>query len=364
VRLAFEATSLPSFLTGIAGMSALRLAGLCIGIGFLVALWLVNRRQRLRASERLVGSFAALVVTAIAIWPDSLNSLLAAFSFQRGGGGRLVGLLILAVVALFGLAFRQTVRTDRLEDALDRLVRQLAKREYRREHVRSDAPICVVIPAHNEADNIAAVLGRVPSTVLGLKTRILVVVDGATDQTEPIVRKLEHGAVSYLVKRGGGSALKAGYELALEDGSDIIVTLDGDGQHLPEEIGLLVQPILDDRADLVNGSRVLGRYERDSRVRAAGVILLNWLVSALMMRRITDCSNGFRAIRTEALQRLDLRQVQFHASETLIEAFKKGLRVVEVPITVRRRQAGTSKKGSNLRYAFNFARVLIGTWLR
>jgi hypothetical protein len=142
------------------------------------------------------------------------------------------------------------------------------------------------------------------------------------------------------------------------------VTLDADGQHVPEELQRLVRPVVEGRADLVIGSRVLGQYERDSYVRAHGVVLFNWLCSLLMMRRITDCSNGFRAIRASSLQRLDLRQVQFHTSEMLIEAIKKNLRVLEVPVTVRRRLAGVSKKGSNFRYALGFARVMIGTWLR
>ena len=225
-------------------------------------------------------------------------------------------------------------------------------------------PIWVVIPAFNEADNVAAVLDEIPPQICGRQTRALVVVDGATDRTESIVKDLQQAAVSYAINRGGGSALRAGYDLALENGAEVVVTLDADGQHLPDEIPALVQPILDDRADLVIGSRVLGRYESDSRVRASGVVFFNWLCTILTMRRITDCSNGFRAIRADGLRRLHLRQVQFHASEMLLEALKKGLRVIEVPVTVQRRRSGASKKGPTLRYALGFTRVILGTWLR
>ena len=340
------------------------MAVLAAGVTFLLVLWLLKRRRRLRVGEQIGGITFAATLILLALWPHALDSLLALFSFERGGGGRLLGISLFAVAALFLLLFAQMMRIDRLEESIDGLVRQLAKREFRRTHEPGDAPVHVIVPAYNEADNIAAVLERIPASVLGLRTHVLVVIDGATDRTEPIVRDLKKAAVSYVVNRGGGSAFKAGYEVAVEDGAEIIVTLDADGQHLPEEIPLLVRPVLAGDADLVNGSRVLGSYEADSRLREKGIILFNWLCSLLLMRRITDCSSGYRAIRAEALQRLELRQVQFHASEMLIEAVKKGLRVVEVPITIRRRQSGVSKKGPNVRYAIGFARALIGTWLR
>jgi hypothetical protein len=87
-------------------------------------------------------------------------------------------------------------------------------------------------------------------------------------------------------------------------------------------------------------------------------------VSALVMTRITDCSNSFRAIRADALPQLDLRQTQFHTSELLIEALKKNLRVVEVPITIKRRATGVSKKGTSIKYALGFMSSILRTWLR
>jgi hypothetical protein len=87
-------------------------------------------------------------------------------------------------------------------------------------------------------------------------------------------------------------------------------------------------------------------------------------VSALTWTRITDCSNSFRAIRTSELAKLDLRQPQFHTSELLIEALKQGLRVKEVPITIRRRASGESKKPMTVGYGWGFARAIFATWLR
>lgn len=346
-------------------MLELRLFGVLFGLAALGLVWLARFRwQRLRNLEWLLGTLVAGSLVALGLFPDAANAILAFFSFEKGGGQRILGLLIFFVLAQYVLTFLALARNRRLESELDRLVRQLAKQDYRRKHGTHDASIYVVIPAYNEADNIEAVLARVPSEVLGLRVRPLVVVDGATDAMQQVVERVNHAAVAYTVNRGGGSALKAGYEIALEDDAEIVVTLDADGQHLPEEIPILVRPILDGTADLVNGSRVLGTYEKDSQVRAAGVVVFNWLVSALTLTRITDCSNAFRAIRTSELAKLNLRQSQFHSSELLIEALKRGLRVIEVPITITRRMSGESKKGMTLTYGWGFARAIVTTWLR
>lgn len=346
-------------------MQTLRITGIAIGIAGFGLLWLLRfRGRRLRNLDWLIGSCVSASFVALGAFPDALNALLAFFSFDKGGGERLIGLLIFSNVILYFLAYTALSRNNRVEEQLDRLVRELAKKEFRKAHDRQDAELLVVIPAYNEADNIQTVLERIPETVLDMRTRTVVIVDGATDNTEQVVQALNRATISYTINRGGGSALKAGYEIALEDNAQILVTLDADGQHLPEEISVLVQPILDDEADLVNGSRVLGTYEKDSELRATGVVLFNRLISLLTMTRITDASNAFRAIRTSHLARLELHQSQFHSSEMLIEALRKGLRVKEVPITIQRRMSGQSKKGPSLRYGWGFAKAILSTWLR
>jgi len=346
-------------------MLSLRFIGILLGLTGLVLAWYSRfRLHRLRNGEWLLGSAFGLGLASLGFFPDSFNVLLSFFSFNKGGGARLIGLLVFSNFALYLLIFIALSRQRRLEQEFDRLVRELAKKEFRQTHLSDGAPIHIIIPAYNEAENIGEVLKRIPEQVYGLFTKSMVIVDGATDHTAEVVRGLNQAAVSYTINRGGGSALKAGYDLALESGADIIVTLDADGQHKPEEISILVKPILDDEADLVNGSRVLGSYEKDSTLRAAGITLFNLLISALTMTRITDSSNAFRAIRASMLPRLDLRQTQFHTSELLIEALKKGLRVKEVPITVQLRASGHSKKGPSLKYAFGFMRAIVKTWLR
>jgi len=346
-------------------MQTLRIIGAIIGLAsFFLVFFMRFRLRRLRNLDWLIGSALSLGLFLLGLYPDIFNAFLGFFSFRKGGGERLIGLLVFSNLVSYLLIYVALSRTNHFERLLDRLVRELAKKEFRQLHDPSDAPIYVIIPAYNEARNIKTVLERIPSEVFGARTKSLVVIDGATDNTEQVVRQLNQAAVSYTINRGGGSALKAGYEIAFEAGAEIVVTLDADGQHSPEEIPKLVKPILEGEADLVNGSRVLGHYEKDSQIRAAGVVFFNWLVSLLTMTRITDCSNAFRAIRASELAKLDLRQSQYHTSELLIEAIKKGARVKEVPISIKKRLSGESKKPPSLRYGWGFTKAILFTWLR
>ena len=102
----------------------------------------------------------------------------------------------------------------------------------------------------------------------------------------------------------------------------------------------------------------------DDRVRASGVVVFAVIITMLTHHRVTDPSNGFRAMRADVPNRLTLHQPQYQAPELLIGALLAGLRVAEVPITVYPRTAGSSKKGTNFRYGARFARVIVVTWWR
>jgi glycosyltransferase involved in cell wall biosynthesis len=224
--------------------------------------------------------------------------------------------------------------------------------------------ILVVIPAYNEAENVGAVVSRVPERVCGLLTTVLVVDDGSADGTVEAAEAAGAMVARHLRNRGGGAALRTGYALAAEAGAAVVVTLDADGQHLPEEMGRLVGPILGGRADAVNGSRTLGSADPNTFSRELGLRLFNRVLTTLTRTEITDCSSGYRAIKTDSLAALELRQEQFHASEFLIEAVKRGLRLEEVPITVARRMHGETKKPATLGYGFGFTKAIVRAWLR
>jgi glycosyltransferase involved in cell wall biosynthesis len=223
-------------------------------------------------------------------------------------------------------------------------------------------PLCVVIAAFDEAASVGAVIARVPPRVAGLEAECVVVDDGSGDGTAGAAA--EAGAMVCRLGRnlGQGWALRAGYHLAARRGALVVATLDADGQHEPAELESIVGPVASGAADFAVGSRRLGHSEAPAGLRRAGVVVFARVVSALTGTRVTDPSNGFRAFRPEVVQSVRLRQPQYQAAELLIGALSAGFEVVEVPVTVRARMAGVSKKGPDLLYGLRFGRVVLSSW--
>jgi glycosyltransferase involved in cell wall biosynthesis len=224
--------------------------------------------------------------------------------------------------------------------------------------------IAVIVPAFDEADGIGSVIARLPPHVDGVTSAVVVVDDGSRDGTAAAGEAAGATVLRHPTNRGQGAALRTGYAYALEQGARVVVTLDGDGQHRPEELERLVAPILAGEADVVSGSRALGSADGGALARTLGIAFFNRVLSLATRRRITDCANGYRAISAEALRRLDLRQDRFPNAELLIETAKRKLRAIEVPVTVDRRTHGASRKPHSLAYGFAFALVILRTWLR
>jgi hypothetical protein len=225
--------------------------------------------------------------------------------------------------------------------------------------------VAIVIPAYDEADNLAELLPRVPDRLGGVPAAVLVIDDGSADGTAAAALAGGAAAVARLPEnRGGGAALRIGYALMVAAGAGVVVTMDADGQHQPEEIAKLVEPVLSGRAELVQGSRVLGSSEPGAFARELGITLFNRLVRILTRVPVTDCSNSFRAIRADLLPELDLRQPQFHAAEFLIEGLTRGLTFAEVPVGVLSRRHGQSKKPAAVRYGLGFAWAILSAWRR
>jgi glycosyltransferase involved in cell wall biosynthesis len=226
------------------------------------------------------------------------------------------------------------------------------------------APVAVVIAALDEEEALPTVLREVPREACGLKTDVIVVDDGSTDRTSAVARAGGAYVARFEANCGHGVALRAGYELARERGARFIVTLDGDGQWNPTELERVLEPVVAGEADFAIGSRVLGAAETDDAFRHAGVHVFGALVRLLTGSEVTDTSSGFRAMRAEVTATVRQQQVQYQTSELLIGALAQGYRVVERPITMRKRMAGESKKGHNVLYGVRYARVILGTWVR
>ena len=208
------------------------------------------------------------------------------------------------------------------------------------------------------------ILPRIPESINGRLIGVLVVDDCSDDDTRGIVRKNGYSVVSNPFNRGGGAALRLGYDIAMAAGAKYIVTMDADGQHLPEEIEKLTTPLLNDKVDIVIGSRVLGEREKDNVFRWIGIHVFNFIINMLAGTKITDCSSGFRAFRMDALKKVLLLQDQFHTAELIIDAARKGLQIAEAPVTCALRHSGVSKKGNDLSYGINFSKTILKSWLR
>ena len=344
-------------------LTAIRAVGLMLAV--LIAGYAFLRRRDLRNADILILMLIALGLAVVA-GTEIPDALLSAFSFERSNGTRIVGVAIFAIVILFLLVLRALSQGSRITSELSAVLEGLAWEDFRRSGYpeRFRDRIGVLVPAYNEADNIGQVLDRIPPAVCGVGTAVLVVDDGSRDRTEDVARA--HGAIvaRHVINRGGGAALRTGYRLLADSGAGIVVTLDADGQHLPEEMERLVQPVLDGEVAVAHGSRVLGEAEKNHPAREAGIVFFNKLVSFITRTHVTDCSNGYRAVRADVLPQLVLRQEQFHTSEFMIEAIKRGIPAKEVPVTVVSRLSGHSKKPAVVRYGMGFANAIVRTWLR
>jgi glycosyltransferase involved in cell wall biosynthesis len=191
--------------------------------------------------------------------------------------------------------------------------------------------ITAILPAYNEQVSIG-------SAVLSAKkhaNRVIVVDDGSTDNTAYIADIAGAEVIKHLENLGKGAALKTGFEAV--NGSDIIVTVDADGQHSPSQIPLLIEPIINGEADVVNGSRYLNGGEKNTpRYRRVGQSVLDIATNINGRTHITDSQSGFRAFAVHSIPAFRFRQNGFGIeSEMLTEASNAGLRIKEVEIGVR-----------------------------
>jgi glycosyltransferase involved in cell wall biosynthesis len=243
--------------------------------------------------------------------------------------------------------------------------RARAEFEERHPHARL-GPVVALIAAYEEEQNIGDVLKALPTLVGDLEVTPLVMVDGGSDGTARVATDAGMATCVLPVNLGQGAALRLGYRLAAAHGARYVVTLDADGQNDPSEMASMVQPLVDGTADFVIGSRRLGVDQTTDRFRRTGVVLYASILKVLTGQQLTDSSSGYRAFTIELLNDIvpQLRQDQYQTSEVVITSASRGWRIAERPTVWHPRASGASKKGGNLVFGFNYARVIGLTWLR
>ena len=201
--------------------------------------------------------------------------------------------------------------------------------------------IIVLIPAFNEQ---AAIEGVVKKS-LQYASDVLVIDDGSSDNTSDIAKKAGASVLKHPTNFGKGVALRDAFSQV--NGYDIVVTIDGDGQHNPDEIPVLIKPIQDNKADFVNGSRYLNGFDENTPAyRRVGQRVLDIATNITAGTSVTDSQSGFRAFRGDTISCYKFRDPGFGIeSEMIADASENNLRILEVPITVKYDVENSSTKG-------------------
>lgn len=210
--------------------------------------------------------------------------------------------------------------------------------------------LVIVIPAYNEAAVIGKTLKTLPKKISGIsKYRVVVVNDGSTDATLEEARGKKVIAVSHIINRGLGAAIKTGLEWARAQNADVVVTFDADGQHNPQDIQKIIAPILIKKADIVIGSRFISK-QKVPLDRLILNLLANLVTFILFGVKSTDTQSGLRGFSKKAIGLIDYKadKMEF-SSEILLESKRHNLRVTEVPIKAIYTQysRGKGQKNSN-----------------
>ncbi|MCX6740120.1 MAG: glycosyltransferase family 2 protein [Candidatus Parcubacteria bacterium] len=209
-----------------------------------------------------------------------------------------------------------------------------------------DQKVWIVIPAYNEEKNISGVLSQLKE----ITPNIVVVDDCSTDNTAEIVKGLNVKLLKHFINRGQGAALQTGTEFALNQGAEIIVHFDGDGQMQVKDIAQIIAPIIAGQADIVFGSRSLDKKSQTPWSKKYFIhypaIIFNWLFTGI---RLTDAHCGFRAVSKNAAEKITINQDGMaHATEILEQVRLNNLKYQEIPVEILYHNYG-QRFGSGLR---------------
>jgi len=191
--------------------------------------------------------------------------------------------------------------------------------------------ITIGIPAYNEEKNIASIITKLKK----ITDSIIVCDDGSSDMTSEISKNLGAIVITHKKNMGYGVAINSIFQKAKELNIDLLVTFDADGQHRVEDIQKVIEPIKNNVADLVIGSRFLDKKSNVPNYRKIGIKVITKITNVSIKKKLTDSQSGFRAYNKQVLSQISPSDIGMGIStEILIKSSSKGLRIMEVPVTI------------------------------
>lgn len=198
--------------------------------------------------------------------------------------------------------------------------------------------LTILIPAYNEEKTIGQVIEDIPKKMENIsEIEIMVIDDGSRDKTVEVAENKGAIVYSFIKNKGLAKAISFGFSKSLERNSDILVILDADNQYNSQEISKLIQPIIENKADIVMGNRQVKKLDHMPFQKRIGNILVSKVLSWIIGKKISDAQTGFRAFNSEALSKLNIFSNYTYTQETIIQAVIKELTIIEIPVEFRKR---------------------------
>ena len=200
----------------------------------------------------------------------------------------------------------------------------------------------IIIPAYNEEENIERTVNAIQKSAQGFD--YVIINDCSTDNTRKICEEKEFNIVNLPINLGIGGAVQTGYKYAYENGYDVAVQVDGDGQHDPEFLNTMADYLIDHQVDMVIGSRFIEKKGFQSSItRRMGIQFFSKLIKVLTGKKITDPTSGLRMIGRNVMEIFSEDYPRdYPEPESIVAVLRKNMKIEEIPVVMLERQGGVS----------------------
>lgn len=200
----------------------------------------------------------------------------------------------------------------------------------------------IIIPAYNEEENIERTVNAIQKSAQGFD--YVIINDCSTDNTRKICEEKEFNIVNLPINLGIGGAVQTGYKYAYENGYDVAVQVDGDGQHDPEFLNTMADYLIEHQVDMVIGSRFIEKKGFQSSItRRMGIKFFSGLIKILTGKTITDPTSGLRMIGRNVMEIFSLDYPRdYPEPESIVAVLRKNMKIEEIPVVMLERQGGVS----------------------